>query len=59
MKVQCETCLQFIEAGDIPEDLKFRPKFCSIGCARASGMDLNSKGIPYCVYIDTLKDQIE
>lgn len=56
MKVQCEVCFQFIEAEDIPEDLKYRPKFCSVSCARGSGMDLNSKGVPYYVYIDTLKD---
>ena len=52
---KCDICDKELTV-TIPDDLRYRPKFCSIVCSRKSGMDLNGKGIPYCVHIETLGD---
>lgn len=51
--MKCDVCLTDI-VSEVPDEFRYRPKFCSIICARKSGMDLSSKGIPYFVYIETL-----
>ena len=48
--VKC-LCGTEIDQDLVPEDLKFRPQFCSVRCARSSGMNLNYKNVPHFVYI--------
>ena len=44
MTAVCCACLKQLDHSRIPTDLLFRPHFCSMKCARRSGVDMALDG---------------